>query len=103
MGQLLYGFLSTTKSIAMERVFTTHFEFHGKTYTTRVHQQVEPRQMHLRIEVPDESLLHLLPDGKVVYSSDQGLQTTPAQDNLLTHELIGCIVRPVEPHLYAQI
>jgi hypothetical protein len=83
----------------MERVFTTRFEFYGKTYTTRVHQQLEQRDMNLHIEVPDQSLLHLLPDGKVVYSSSRGLQTYSEANNLLTHELIGCIVRSVEPHL----
>jgi hypothetical protein len=83
----------------MERVFTTHFEFYGKTYTTRVHQYIEPRQMQLQIEVPDQSLLHLIPDGKIVYSSAQGLQTTPDLNSLLAHELIGCIVRSVEPHI----
>lgn len=85
----------------MERVFSTRFEFYGKTYTTRVHQYTGPRQMHLQIEVPDESLLHLLPDGKVVYSSTRGLQTMPANNDLRSHELIGCIVRSVEPHLEA--
>ncbi|RPD48920.1 MULTISPECIES: hypothetical protein [Chitinophagaceae] len=85
----------------MERVFTTHFEFHGKTYTTRVHQQVAPRHMQLQIEVPDQSLLHLLPDGKIVYSSDRGLEPSPDVNSYMAHELIGCIVRSVEPHIDA--
>lgn len=83
----------------MERVFTTRFEFHGKTYITRVHQQLEQRNLYLQIEVPDESLLHLLPDGKVVYSSRRGLQAPVTSQNILSHELVGCIVRSVEPHL----
>lgn len=83
----------------MERVFTTHFEFYGKMYTTRVRQQSGPRDFSLQIEVPDESLMYLLPDGKVVYSSRNGLQSGKAKDNLLAQELVGCIVRSVEPHL----
>lgn len=85
----------------MERVFTTHFEFYGKTYTTRVYQQVEPRHMQLQIEIPDQSLLHLLPNGKIEYSSARGLQANPASNNQLAHELVGCIVRSVEPHIDA--
>lgn len=83
----------------MERVFTTYFEFHGKKYATRVHEQSGPRDFSLQIEVRDESLLYLLPDGKIVYNSRNGLQTGEARDNVLASELVGCIVRSVEPHL----
>jgi hypothetical protein len=86
--------------IVMERVFTTYFEFHGKKYATRVREYSSPRDFSLQIEVPDESLLYLLPDGKVVYNSRVGLQTGQPKDNVLAHELVGCIVRSVEPHLF---
>lgn len=83
----------------MERVFSTRFEFHGKSYTTHVRQQVAPRFTHLDIEVKDEALAHLLPNGKLVYNSAEGLRTAPQANSLLAHELVGCIVRSVEPHL----
>lgn len=83
----------------MERVFTTHFEFNGKTYATRVRQQSGRREVAFQAEVPDESLLYLLPDGKVVYSSQSGLEVSRGGDELLRRELVGAIVRSVEPHL----
>lgn len=82
----------------MERVFITYFEFYGKTYTSRVRQQFSREDLSLDIEVPDESLFSLLPNGRLVYSSRKGLQAG-AQDNLLSRELVGCIVRSVEPYL----
>lgn len=87
------------KPNAMERVFTTHFEFYGKTYSTRVHESSEPRNFSLCIEVADEALLYLLPDGKIVYNSRSGLQTGEAKNKELARELVSCIVRSVEPHL----
>lgn len=83
----------------MERAFNTHFEFHGKTYTTFVREYSDPSDFSLQIEVPDESLLYLLPNGKIVYSSRTGLQAETEKDNVLARELIGCIVRSVEQHL----
>ncbi|OLY93667.1 hypothetical protein SAMN05444008_114120 [Cnuella takakiae] len=83
----------------MERVFTTHFEFNGKTYTTHVRQLSARREVAFQAEVPDESLLYLLPDGKVVYSSRSGLEISRATDDLQSHELVGAIIRSVEPHL----
>lgn len=83
----------------MERVFTTQFEFYGKVYNTQVRQQKAPHTFSLQIEVPDQSLTHLLPDGKVVYSSERGLEYTGLRRNLQTQELVGCIVRSVEPHI----
>lgn len=83
----------------MERVFITHFEFNGKTYTTRVRQQSGKREFSFQAEVPDESLLYLLPDGKVAYSSRKGLEGPVLSNDLQTSELVGCILRSVEPHL----
>lgn len=83
----------------MIREFTTNFEFHGKTYSTQVYMSLNKRDFVLKIEVPDQSLSNLLPDGKVVYSSTRGLQLKPDREPLLTQELVGCIVRSIEPHL----
>lgn len=83
----------------MERVFTTHFEFNGKTYTTCVKQQSDKRDFAFQAEVPDESLLYLLPNGKVVYSSRTGVERQGMPNDLQTQELVGSILRSVEPHL----
>lgn len=68
----------------MAQAFTTFFSFEGKTFTAVISQ----RDGVIHIYIPDESLHHLLPDGKADYPSAEGLSldaphSSPAQQLVL--------------------
>ncbi len=55
----------------------------------------------MQISVEDPSLYSLLPDGKISYTSKNGLETNIADKELQAQELVGSVVRSVEKHLYS--
>ena len=84
----------------MIKVFTTSFEFQGRTYYSMVQMTVGKTDFAMQISVQDPSLHNLLPDGKICYTSKNGLKTNIPDKKLQAQELIGSVVRSVEKHLY---
>ena len=84
----------------MIKVFTTSFEFQGRTYNSMVQMTVGKRDFAMQICVEDPSLHYLLPDGKIIYSSQNGLKTNIPDKKFQAQELVGSVVRSVEKHLY---
>jgi hypothetical protein len=85
----------------MIRVFTTSFEFQGRTYSSMVQMTIDKSDFAMQISVEDPSLYSLLPDGKISYTSKSGLKTNIADKKLQAQELVGSVVRSVEKHLYS--
>jgi hypothetical protein len=84
----------------MIRVFTTSFEFQGRTYSSMVQMTIDKSDFAMQISVEDPTLYSLLPDGKISYTSKSGLKTNIEGKRLQAQELVGSVVRSVEKHLY---
>lgn len=84
----------------MVRVFSTNFEFQGKTYTTKVYLTMDESDFAIHISVPDPSLYYLLPEGKINYNSKKGLDLGVVEKKQQAQELVGNIVRSVEKQLH---
>ena len=85
----------------MGRTFTTNFEFQGHTYSTNVYMTRHANDLDIYFHIPDESLHELLPSGKMSYNSRKGLMDIHTEKQILTQELVGCMVRAVEQHIDA--
>lgn len=75
----------------MSRVFTTSFLYKGETYTAIVYQT----SSSISIRVADPALQHLLPEGKIVYSTEQKFETN-TQQLTPAHDLIFAILASME-------
>ena len=69
----------------MARAFTINFPYNGSTYTAVITQT----DGSITIYIPDETLHSILPQGKVSFNPQQGIQVDtprlkPAQDLIVT-------------------
>lgn len=82
----------------MGRIFTVDFSYCEKVYPALVKIFAAQRHFSITFHVPDTSLHHLLPGGKVSYNSTDGF-TTPQEASTSTLDLIDCMANAVEKHL----
>jgi hypothetical protein len=79
----------------MGRVFTTSFEHDGQPYTAVVSlSTTRDQDLTLHIQIPDESLHHLLPGGRVTLGA-KSLQDLLEGQPELSQKLIRCIIQTV--------
>ena len=84
----------------MGRMFTLTFSFQEKTHEAFVKIGGEQKNLTIQVQVPDSSLHDLIAEGKVSYSSQQGLSFTNKGEKHQALELVGSITRAIEKHLY---
>lgn len=87
--------LITDKTNAMARAFTINFPYNGSTYTAII-TQIDGS---ITIYIPDETLHSILPQGKISYNPQQGIQVDsprlkPAQDLIVT--ILGVIEEKIK-------
>ena len=85
----------------MAREYTIPFEFQDKAYQAFVQLGMQGKDLDIQVSLPDESLREIIPNGKLDYNSKSGLSQEVAKNQLLAQELVGCVVRAIEKHLYA--
>jgi hypothetical protein len=84
----------------MRRIFTISFSFQQNTHTALVIIGGENNDLTIQVQVPDSSLHDLIAEGKVSYSSQQGLSFTNKGEKHQALELVGSITRALEKCLY---
>lgn len=82
----------------MGRIFTVDFNYDKKIYPALVKISAGQQFFAVTYHIPDTSLHHLLPGGKVTYNNVEGF-TTVQRNNVVALELIECITNAVEQHL----
>lgn len=83
----------------MGRIFTVDFDYGEKKYPALVNITAGQQFFAVTYHVPDASLHHLIPGGKVTYNNIEGF-TSITSKNKYALELIECITNAVEEHLY---
>jgi hypothetical protein len=83
----------------MGRIFTVDFDFGERKYPALVKITATQQFFAVTYHVPDASLHHLLPGGKVTYNNIEGF-TSISGNNKYIIDLIECITNAVEEHLH---
>ncbi len=81
----------------MARVFSLDFEYKGETYTAIVTITKDDSEPSISVYVPETELHNILPDGKIILSSQQKLQGEPYM-TAPVHELLNSILSAVKAH-----
>jgi hypothetical protein len=83
----------------MGRIFTVDFNYGKKEYPALVKISAAHNFFSLSYHIPDTTLHHLLPGGKVNYNNVEGF-TNITGNNLVALDLIECITNAVERYLH---
>jgi hypothetical protein len=82
----------------MGRIFTVDFNYDKKEYPALVKISTAQNFFSVSYHIPDTSLHHLLPGGKVNYNNVEGFTNIP-WNNTVALDLIECITNAVEKYL----
>jgi hypothetical protein len=82
----------------MARIFTVDFNYDQKEYPALVKISAGQNFFSVTYHVPDTSLHHILPGGRVNYNNVEGF-TTITGNNTVTLDLIESITNAVEEYL----
>ena len=83
----------------MGRIFTVDFHYCKKEYPALVKIATSQHFFSVTYHIPDPSLHHILPGGKVSYNNVEGFSTIPLH-NSLALDLIECVTNAVERYLH---
>lgn len=90
-----------TKAPAMSKVFTTEFRYRGMTYSALISMRPSGNDHSVHVQIFDESLHHLVPDGEFHFRISPGLRKAPDPRNGVDHELLQAIREAVVKHTKA--
>jgi hypothetical protein len=83
----------------MGRIFTVDFNYGKKEYPALVKISADLNFFSITYHIPDTSLHHILPGGRVSYNNIEGF-TTISGNNPVALDLIESITNAVEKYLH---
>ena len=83
----------------MGRIFTTSFQFRGKTYSALVSLDLSGSDISIQVHLNDPQLHSIFPDGKLHYNAGKGSPSAEKQESEIAQELMQCIAASIESHL----
>ncbi len=78
-------------TLIMARIFTTRFTYQRKIYIAVISQAGD----YVKVYVPDESLHHILPDGKITFNFTSG-PLNEITDSRPLQEILDCIFNTID-------
>src|SRR5205823_1289680 len=83
----------------MARVFTTPFEFYGKTYYTVVTSKVDEGKMNFNVQIPDLNLHRFIPEGKFQFDTEDGCKQPELLENVIARSIVQIVTNAIYKHL----